>query len=312
MNCAAVSKLIPLYYYGELTPDEEDHLDQHLHECVICSTEMERQRTLAAALDQRRMAVPPLLLDECRDDLMAAIAGGAPRVETRSKGPWTLFLEAMGATLTGFGRMRQPAGALLLVLVGVVVGRYAFGPMSSGALNTASFAPSDNVFSNVRSVKSGSDGKVQITLDETRRREVSGTLEDPMIQRFILAGSRDENPAVRVVAVGLLRSRADSKEALDSLLNVLANDSNLGVRLKAIEALRPLAGDPRVVQTLAQVLMTDADPAVKMQVIDLMVTRRDDSFVGLLQNLMQREDNNGVRLKASKVLKELNASTSIF
>jgi len=34
--------------------------------------------------------------------------------------------------------------------------------------------------------------------------------------------------------------------------------------------------------------------------------------VGVLQNLMRREDNNGVRLKASKVLKDLNASIGTF
>ena len=43
-----------------------------------------------------------------------------------------------------------------------------------------------------------------------------------------------------------------------------------------------------------------------------MVSRRDDSMVGVLQNLMQREDNSGVRLKASKVLKDWNASIGTF
>jgi hypothetical protein len=96
------------------------------------------------------------------------------------------------------------------------------------------------------------------------------------------------------------------------LLNALAGDPNDGVRLKALEALKPLAGDAQVIKTLSRVLLTDANPAVRMQVIDLMVTRRDDSVVGVLQNLMQREDNNGVRLKASKVLKDWNASIGTF
>jgi hypothetical protein len=49
-----------------------------------------------------------------------------------------------------------------------------------------------------------------------------------------------------------------------------------------------------------------------MQVIDLMVARRDDSTVGALQNLVQHEENSGVRLKASKVLKDWNASIGTF
>jgi predicted anti-sigma-YlaC factor YlaD len=54
MNCDAVSKLIPLYFYGEVTPEEEDQVDQHLHECQVCAAHMEQQRALAIALDKQQ------------------------------------------------------------------------------------------------------------------------------------------------------------------------------------------------------------------------------------------------------------------
>ena len=66
MTCDAISKLIPLYYYGELTPEEEDRVEEHLHQCSGCTREMERQRTLASSLDQRRIPTPALLLEDCR------------------------------------------------------------------------------------------------------------------------------------------------------------------------------------------------------------------------------------------------------
>jgi len=53
---------------------------------------------------------------------------------------------------------------------------------------------------------------------------------------------------------------------------------------------------------LSQVLLTDTNPAVRMQVVDLLVAHRDDSVVGVLQGLVQREDNNYVRLKLEKAL----------
>jgi len=306
MNCDSVTKLIPLYFYGEVTPDEEDQLEQHLHECAACSTRMEQQRKLAAALDQRKVEIPAALLEECRDDLTAAIVGGAPRRAAAAKGPWTLFLEAMGATFAGFGRLRQPVAAALLILLGFAAARF------TGGRPTPAPMLSDDVYPMVRSVKAENDGRVRIQLDETRRQEVTGRLEDANIQRLLLAGSRDENPAVRVESVGLLKTRADSPQVLDSLLNALAGDPNDGVRLKALEALKPVAGDQRVLKTLSQVLLHDANPAVRMQVIDLMVTRRDDSLVGVLQNVVEREDNSGVRLKASKALKDWNASIGTF
>src|ERR1035438_6198744 len=52
MNCESVTKLIPLYFYGELSPDEEDSLEQHLDTCAACARQAESQRALSAALDR--------------------------------------------------------------------------------------------------------------------------------------------------------------------------------------------------------------------------------------------------------------------
>jgi len=313
MNCDSVTKLIPLYYYGDLTPEEEDLFDEHLHECTVCAAEMERQRVLSAALDRRRMEPPPLLLEDCRADLMAAIAGGAPVVVKADKGAWTLFLEALNVSFAGFGKMRQPAGALALIAMGFFLARFSGmpTPFSGGGFNSMSLSPSESTFATVRSINPDGD-RYKITVDETRSREITGRLDDPDIQRFILAGSRGENAAVRLESVGLLQNPGVSPQVLDALLNVAATDSNDGVRLEALKALKPLAGDPRVSKTLSQVLLSAANPAVKMQVIDLMMARRDDSTVGALQSLLQHEENSGVLHKASKVLKDWNASIGTF
>ena len=87
---------------------------------------------------------------------------------------------------------------------------------------------------------------------------------------------------------------------------------NDGVRLKALEGLKPYAADPAVSKTLAQVLLADHNDAVRMQVVDLLVARHDDSTVGVLQNVVQREENSYVRLKCEKALKDMNASIGTF
>jgi anti-sigma factor RsiW len=307
MTCDSVARLIPLYFYGELMPEEEDRLEEHLHACAGCTREMERQRAMAAALDQHQAEVPPMLLESCRADLRAAIQGAAPRLDEAAKGPWTLFLEALAATLSGFHRYRTPVGAVALVAVGFFAARF-----TGAGLPASSLSPAGEVFSTVRSVEPGSSGRVQIAFDETRRRVVSGAPGDRDIQRLLLAAAREDNPAVRVESVDLLGSRADSLEVRDALLNAVARDSNAGVRLKALDGLKPLAGDPQVRKTLAQVLLADDNPAVRMQVVDLLVSHRDDSMVGVLQNLVQKEDNNYVRLKCEKALKDMNASIGTF
>jgi predicted anti-sigma-YlaC factor YlaD len=320
MNCDSAGKLIPLYFYGELAPEEEDRVEAHLHECAACTGELEKQRAVAAALSRRQAAPPDLLLEECRADLMAAIQGGAPRANRLEKGPWTLFLEAIGVTFTGLNHYRQPVGAVALIAIGFFAARFTGAGMGNFAITPNGAAPMaynasmtpDDVFSTVRSVQPDNGGRVQIAFDETRRRVITGNIADANIQKYLVAAASEENPAVRVESVGLLKSRVDSSEVRDALLNALAHDGNAEVRLKALEGLKSLAGDAAVRKTLAQVLLADDNAAVRMQAIDLLVTRHDDSMVGVLQNLVQKDGNSAVRLKCEKALKDMNASVGTF
>jgi hypothetical protein len=307
MTCDAVRKLIPLYYYGELSAAEEDRAEAHIHECAACARQMEAARTLAAALDRRRMEAPAELLEDCRAGLAAAVR--AARAEPPRR-PWRLWVEAAEATLAGFTRWRQPLGAVALIALGFFAARLV--PAGAG-VSTASLAPSEGVFVNVRSAQPDSSGHVRIAYDETRRREVSGAVDNQEIQKLLLAAAREEDdPGVRVESVGLLKDRAGSGEVRDALMNALLHDTNAGVRLKAIEGLKPLATQATVRGALSQALQFDDNDAVRMQAVDLLTLRHDGAMVGVLQNLMQKEDNGYVRLKCEKALKEMNASIGTF
>jgi hypothetical protein len=316
MTCDSVLKLVPLYYYGELTPDEEERVEEHTHGCPACAREVARQRTLAAALDRRQAVAPPTLLDDCRSDLMAAVQGGAPRVASPVKGAWRLFLDAMAASWSGSGmaRLRQPIGALALIAIGFFAARLVntAAPSNTGALLTSLTSPTDDVYSTVRSVQPDSSGGVAISLDETRRKVVKGSMSDGNIQRLLLAAAHEDNPAVRVESVDLLRSQSGSTDVRDALLNVLSQDTNAAVRLKALEGLKPLAADSEVRKTLRNVLLADDNVAVRMLAIDLLVANRDDNMVGMMQGLVQKENNNSVRLKMEKALRDMNASPGRF
>jgi hypothetical protein len=161
-------------------------------------------------------------------------------------------------------------------------------------------------------VQPDSKGGVQISFDETRRRVVEGALNDDAIQRLLLVAAREQDSGVRVEAVETLKSQSESSEVRDALLNRLVHDPNPGVRLKALEGLGRWAGDADVRKTLAQVLNNDDNARIRMQVADLLVAHRDDSLVGMLQSAVQREDNEYVRLKIEKALKEANASVGTF
>jgi hypothetical protein len=156
-------------------------------------------------------------------------------------------------------------------------------------------------------------GRVQISLDETHRRVISGRLDDQNIQRLLLAAAREQdNPGVRVESVGLLKDHGGTGEIRSALLEAVAHDPNPGVRLKALDGLKRFSADGDVRRTLAQVLLKDQNSAIRIQVIDLLVANQDPSTVSVLQTLIGKEDNNYVRMRCRDALREMNASVGTF
>ncbi len=90
--------------------------------------------------------------------------------------------------------------------------------------------------SRVRYVEPAADGRVQIVLDETRQRIVSGRLDDQKIQALLIAAAKDpSDPGLRAETVDILTSRAQSADVRDALVFALQQDENAGVRMKAME-----------------------------------------------------------------------------
>jgi anti-sigma factor RsiW len=320
MNCESVTKLIPLYFYGELPPDEEDRLEQHLDTCAACARQAESQRALSAALDRREMQPSAALLAECRHDLMRAVYRQEASVlrPAQPVAPWGRFRDGLhnglGAWLPSLGAWRMPLGASALLALGFVTARLT-APGAAGPFNLATLSP--EVVSSVRSVQPAREGsqpgEVQIVLDETRQRVISGQLNDSNIQRLMLAAAHDEsNPGVRWESVDLLKGHSDSSPVRELLLNRVAEDPNPGVRLKALDGLKTYTGDPEVRKVLAQVLVHDDNPGVRIAAVDALTAHADDNMVGFLQSVVQKEDNTYVRRRCVKALQDMNASVGTF
>jgi HEAT repeats/Putative zinc-finger len=310
MNCDSVLQSIPLYSYGELAPRDEDEFEEHLHACPACAREMERQRAFAAALAGRQTEPSVAFLQECRNGLRAAVRADrgdavtrwqAEAPAARKPGPWRLFLEALADSFSGLERLRVPLGAAAMIALGFFAARF-----------TSQTTTADPVFHTVRSVQPDGSGRVQISLDETRRRTVTGSMDDQNIQQLLLAAAQSDNPAARLESLGMLKGRAESSSVREALLNAVAHDPNPGVRMAALEGLKPLSGEQDVRKVLSQVLLADDNPAIRVQVVDMLVAHRDDDMVGVFQDLMQKENNSYVRMKSEQALKAMNASVGTF
>lgn len=316
-KCKAAREQFAMLLYGELSFDEEERVDSHLDVCPECRAALLREKALHAEFDSVEIAPSPSLLRECREDLRARLMEeeGTPR--RPRAGWWERIVDML--TLGPSAGILRPAGALTLVALGFVGARMLpsinFGASAGGYQPMGFSGPGA---SRVRYVEPAADGRVQIVLDETRQRIVSGRLDDQQIRALLLTAAKDpSDPGLRAETVNILNTRAQSADVRDALIFALRHDQNAGVRMKAMDGLKPFAREPEVRSALAQVLLSDTNPGLRTQAIDLLTggsnTNVDRQVVGTLQELMERGEQQGyVRERCRRVLEAMNASAETY
>ena len=307
MKCEEAIKTLPLFLYGELSFEEEERLELHIDECAGCRIALERERSLFKSLDAAEVTPSRELLENCRGELRSRLA----HVEREDDSVWSKLRQGFTIHFHFAPGWAQPAGWAAMLALGFLAARLT--PGSFPAFGRQASVIAEPVSSRVRYVEPTSAGKVQIVIDETRQRVLSGNLEDQSIQRLLLTAAKDPSDAgLRVESVDLLKSRPQSAEVRSALLYALQHDANAGVRLKALDGLKDFADDPETRQTLTQVLLKDDNPGVRTQVIDLLIQHHSNAMVGVLQELMMKEDNGYIRMRCQKALHEMNASVEAY
>jgi hypothetical protein len=336
MTCEAVRDQFSLLLYGELSFDDEERVESHLDACGECRTALERERSMHVAVDSIEIGPSPSLLRVCREELRARLLEEKAEEEFQPRRAaaggsswWDQFVDkitgrSVNAWHGPFQGWMKPAGALSLIAIGFLAARVTpllqLGPENSPFTKSSIAEPGA---SRVRYVEPGSDGRVQIVLDETRQRVISGRLDDQPIRALLLAAAKDPaDPGLRTESVNILNARAQSADVRDALIYALRRDQNSGVRLKALEGLRPYAQEPDVRSALAEVLLKDSNPGVRTQAIDLLTADAgggargrqmvDRQVIGMLQELMHREDNSYIRDRCRRILEAMNASVETF
>jgi hypothetical protein len=316
INCAAAKDFFPLYLYGELAFDEEERVESHLDACADCRKALERQREVQMALDNIAIEPAPSLLRSCREDLHYRLveeeAGGH---SVAKRGWWEQFTDTLTGR-SGSGWLK-PAGALTLLALGFGIARLPLGSLSGGASQAGVMEPS----SRVRYVEPASDGRIQVVLDETTQRVISGALDNPKFRGYLVSAAKDpSDPGLRAESVEILNASAQFSDVRDALVFAL-KDQNAGVRLKAMAGLGPFAQQAEVRSAMTQVLLTDANPEMRSKAIDLLTKSLsqdnpamsyDRQVIGAMQELMQREHNAYVRQRCKTALESVKASTETY
>ncbi len=303
MTCSQIANDLPLYVYGELPQEGEERVEHHLASCAVCAAELQGIRSLGSALTAAEMPVPDGLLEECRMQFTRVLREERARTNQPLRDWLARLRELMGMHI-GFS---VPAGAMALIAVGFLVGRFAPLGFATGA------GPQQAGFVNIRSVEPDAGGKVRIAYDNVSQKTVTGSPDEPGIRALLLSSMKEQsNAGVRVEAAGIMKDHAANADVRNVLLEVVQHDPNIGVRITAAEGLRQYGADPEVRKAMTQVLLNDGNAGVRMKAIDLLTSQKDQSMVGPLQHAMQKEDNSYVRMRMQNTLREMNASAGDF
>ena len=311
MTCEEIRPSIPLIYYGETSFDEEEAVHAHVAECVACRAELDREKAMQRLLADRELEPSPFFLRECRNRLEEAL--DVERRKAPGFGSWWAGVRAAFTAPSFVPGFAKPMGAFALIALGFFGAR--MGPVAGiPGFQSAGMAV-DPSTAKVRFVEPGQGGAIQVVLDETRQRVISGRLDDPRIRALLVSAAKDpSDPGLRGESMEILKNRPESNEIRNILLYALQHDSNDGVRMKALEGLKRFASDQDVRKALSQVLLTDSNPGLRIQAVDLLTqNNNEEHVVGVLQELMQRGEQNGyIRLQCEKALHSMKASVETY
>jgi HEAT repeats/Putative zinc-finger len=317
MTCQQVQVSLSLYLYGELDFSQEEELEQHLSECVLCKRALEREKAWHSTLNAERADVPLDLLSACRHQLKAAL----PSSGIGNEKPFSFWhwMGRLGFSPSAWSM--RIAAASFLVLAGFAVGRWVErnglpGPFYGNGESRAGLF--DLSTAHVRDIQPSDDNRVRIVVDEVREREITGRIDDQGVRRLLFAAAKDPgDPGLRVDSVEILKDQ-DGSDVRDALVYTVRSDPNAGVRLKAIEGLRRFMDDPVARQSLAFVLQHDDNSDVRSQAIDVLapLTGKGElspELTGTFQEIVRSEQGDDyVRMRCMQLLREMNALPAVY
>ena len=312
MNCHQFEESLWLYLYDEMAAEERSLAEAHLSDCGDCRVRLSEAGGLRTLLSQRE--VPELAPEQIVEARMAL--DDALDREERS---WRGFYRNLSNSLPMFYASRA-AGVVAVLAVGFGLGWMLAPPrtqvnVSIPAAVAADSAPvlnsTDGLHNyqihNIRDLTPDPiTGRVRVTLDAQGQVTLSGSLDNPQIQRVLLEAVRSyENPGIRRDSLGVLRANAANRDVRDTLIYAMLNDSNDGVRMEALDAVRSMRWSPAVRDSLVSVVRSDRNAGLRIAAVNSLVRNADRQMLPALREFAERDGNAYVRLQCASAVRRL-------
>lgn len=305
-----ITKLIPLYFYDELSDSEKREVQSHIQLCEICRESFEETHALHQTLD-RKIARQPSesvmlqaraqLRERLREEKLAGL-----------RDPWWERFSNLISTANVAWKL---AAGAALVMIGLIAGRFVWAPWDAPqnvAGQIADFQPQETgspFISNIDLIEyDPQTGNVTIKYKSINDMIVQGKVDDAPVRNLLAYAIRTEsNPGRRLTAVRAVGSQSISdKDTDNALIYALENDVVDGVRLRAAQALRAMPIHDGIKKAFIRALVKDPNPSIRIEAVEALsqVKEAEDVFP-VLQDAAKDDENEFIRLRTSSALERL-------
>jgi hypothetical protein len=245
--CERFRTLLPEYWSGAISVNQNKEVEQHLAGCDECRTESEYLKRIWTSLDLIPAEAPgPALRARFYESLDAYRRGAEESGAVPAKQPFH-------AAFTAWWKRPafQFAAAAAMLAVGVFVGR-----------------------------------SFEFRKDTNQLGELRGEV-DHMRQLVALSLMQQQSATDRLQGVNwAYRVEKSDTDVVTALLKTVREDASVNVRLAAVDALKPFAkGSPLVRKALIQSLVRQDSPMVEIALVDLLVELRESSAIAPIRVL---------------------------
>lgn len=305
-----VEKLIPLFFYDELSRIEKQQVQAHIEDCELCRRRFEETQRLHETLDRKIFMQPSeQALLQARAQLRARLR---QENQARLRDPrWQRLSDFVSAAKPTW----QLAGAAALLAIGVMAGKFVWAPsetrqtVSAPAAGTQPQQASSPFITNIDLIEyDPQTGNVIIKYKSISDVLVQGKADDEPIRNLLAYAIRTEgNPGRRLAAVKAVSGQFSSDSELENaLIHALENDTVDGVRLRAAQALRTLPMNDVIKKAFIRVLMKDPNPSIRIVAVEALTpVRGEKDVLPVFQDVAKDDENDFIRLKTSSALERL-------
>ena len=305
-----VEKLIPLYFYDELSDKEKRELQAHIESCERCRQQFEETQALQQTLN-RKITVQPSeeLLVQARTQLRERM-----RQENlaRLRDPWWEGVSDLIWPVKPIWQLAVVAGVLVL---GFIAGRFASAPSDMRQNVGAEIAAVEPQETNSPFISTidlieydPQTGNVTIKYKSINDVLVQGKVDEQPVRNLLAYAIRTEgNPGRRLTAVKAVGSQSFSDSEIENaLVYALENDAVDGVRLRSAQALSTMPINDVIKKAFIRVLIKDPNPSIRIEAVEaLSQVKEADDVLPVLQDVAKDDENAFIRLRTSNALERL-------